>query len=568
MDQARITKCGYEFMESVINWHLLCKFLNMKKANLLFLFIFGVAVAQAQSEQRVESNVTNVTVFLNKAQVTREVKSRVGAGRTTLVVSGITSLLDQQSIQVSGKGNVVIEGISHRQNFLNEFNLPPKLKSLRDSVELLQRQIALEQSQKEILNKEEQMLLSNQKIGGAQSNLTVAELKGMADFYRARLTELVTARMKQDEKVKKLNERLSKKQLQLNEQNDLYNRNTSEVVVSLSAEAATNVELVVNYVVANAGWMPVYDLRAINTKSPIQLRYKANVFQSTGEEWNNVNLTLSTANPNEGGLKPELYTWMLDFYYPEYVRARREKLSATGAVHRAAPVENEEMAVADMQLQEVVTTAAYTSTIQTSLNTEFAIGLPYSVSSSNKPTLVDIRSYELKADYSYSVAPKLDKDAFLIAKALGWEEFSLLPGEANIFFEGTFVSTTVIDPNNIKDTLSVSLGRDKRVVVQREKLKDFSSRKLIGANKRDSYTFEISVRNTKAEAIKILVEDQVPVSANSQIEVTVTDTGTARYDKTTGKLVWELSLQPNETKKVQFKYEVKYPKDKVISGLD
>lgn len=542
----------------------------MNRSNLvLIVFLMTLSVAFAQEEQRVESKITDVTVFLNKAQVTRAVKSRVNVGKSTLVLSGITSLLDQQSIQVSGKGKVVIEGISHRQNFLNEFNLPTKLRSLKDSVELLQRQIALEQSQKEILNKEEQMLVSNQKIGGTQSNLTVVELKAMADFYRTRLTDIVTNRMKQDEKIKKLNERLVKTQRQYNEQNELYSRNTSEIVVALSAEAASPVELEVKYVVANAGWQPVYDLRATDTKSPIQLNYKANVFQSTGEEWANVKLTLSTANPNEGGLKPELYTWTLDFYRPIVYRNYENSRGASKKTMEGAPspAEMDREEAAPLQAT-MLTSADYTSTIQTSLNTEFSISLPYTVSSANKPTLVDIRNHEMKAEYIYSIAPKLDKDAFLIAKAIGWEEFSLLPGEANIFFEGTFVSTTFIDPNNIKDTLSVSLGRDKRVAVKREKLKDFSSKKAIGSNQRDSYAFEISLRNTKTEAIKIVVEDQAPVSSNSQIEVTVSDVGGARYNKTTGKLSWELSLQPNEIKKVQFKYEVKYPKDKQLNGTE
>ena len=212
-------------------------------------------------------------------------------------------------------------------------------------------------------------------------------------------------------------------------------------------------------------------------------------------------------------------------------------------------------------------TSDFVTTIQTSLNTEFEIGLPYTVSSASKPTLVDVRSYEMKADYEYSVAPKLDQDAFLLARATGWEEFNLLPGEANVFFEGTFVGKSYIDPNNIKDTLSVSLGRDKRIVVKREKLKDFTTRKMIGGNQRDSYAWEVSVRNTKSEVVKITVEDQVPVSQNSQIEVTVSDIGGARYNKDTGKLIWNMTLQPNETKKVVFKYEVKYPKDKQVSGL-
>ena len=530
----------------------------------IFIAVLAIALPGfAQVEKSVDSKITNVTVFLNKAQVSREIKTRVEGGKTNLIITGLTAQLDQQSIQAAGSGNFIILGIAHRQNFLNELNTPKSLSILKDSLEYFQRQLTLEQSQKEILNKEEQMLLSNQKIGGMNQNLTVTELKAMADFYRVRLGDIVTSRMKQDEKIKKINGKITKLQRQVNEQSDLYSRNTSEIVVSVSAEASTTIDLDVNYVVANAGWYPVYDLRAINTKSPIQLNYKANVYQSTGEEWKNVKLKLSTANPSQGGLKPELYSWYLDFYKPVYTE---RSYKATGAVHRAAPAAEDKLEEVAMEAP-ALTTAEFVTTVQTSLNTEFDIALPYTVTSSNKPTLVDIRNYEMKADYQYAVAPKLDHEAFLMARATGWEEFSLLPGEANIFFEGTFVGQSYIDPNNIKDTLSISLGRDKRIVVKREKLKDFTTRKAIGTSQRDSYAYEISVRNTKNEPIKIVVEDQVPVSQNSQIEVMVSDVGRAAYNKTTGKLTWEMNLQPNETKKVIYKFEVKYPKDKQVSGL-
>lgn len=539
----------------------------MKNLMLAALLSLGVICAEAQNDKSVESKITNVTVFLNKAQVTREVQTRIEAGKTNLIVAGLTSQLDPESIQVAGKGSFIILGISHRQNFLNEFNMPKALRNLKDSVEHLQKQVNLEQSQKEILNKEEQMLLSNQKIGGTNQNLTVAELKSMADFYRSRLSEIVTSRMKQEEKIRKLNDRIAKLQQQINSQNEMYGRNTSEIVVSVSADGASAVDLIVNYVVANAGWYPVYDVRAIDTKNPIQLSYKANVFQSTGEEWKNVKLKLSTANPNLGGLKPELYTWYLDFQVPvSYAAsgaARGEyamKPAPVAAMRRNDEVAREEQGPAS-EVNQFVTT------LQTSLNTEFDIALPYTVTSATKPTLVDIRKYEMKAQYSYSVAPKLDLDAFLLAKATGWEEFNLLPGEANIFFEGTFVSKTAIDPNNIKDTLTISLGRDRRIVVKREKLKDLTSRKVIGGTQKESYSWEISVRNTKTDAIKITVEDQLPVSQNTQIEVTPMNTGGSAFNKDTGKMVWNLTLQPNETKKLSYQFEVKYPKDKIVTGL-
>lgn len=550
-------------MEMRVILHLIDKILKIMTNQLLTsALVMSSLVSMAQPDKPVDSKITDVTVFLNKAQVSRVVKTKVEAGKTNVIVTGLSSQLDPQSVQVSGKGGIIILGTSHRQNFLSEFNLPKPLRMLKDSVETLQRQIVLEQSQKEILSKEEQMLLSNQKIGGANQNLTVTELKGMADFYRTRLGDIVSLRMKQDEKIKKLNERIAKLNTQINSENELYRRNTSELVVSVSAEVATAIELQVRYVVANAGWSPVYDLRAADTKNPVQLSYKANVFQSTGEEWSNVKLKLSTANPNLSGQKPELNAWYLNFYYPiAYEMAKRKSMAGAPA----APLK--EMTAEDDFEMKVASVADYVTTIQTALNTEFDIALPYTVASSARPVVVDIRNYDMKADYIYSVAPKLDADAFLMARATGWEEFNLLPGEANIFFEGTFVGKSFIDPNSIQDTLAVSLGRDKRIVVKREKLKDLTSKSFLGSSRKESYSWEISVRNTKTDAVKIIVEDQVPVSQNTQIEVTTVDLGGAKYNKDTGKLTWEVELKPNETRKLVYKFDVKYPKDKQVSGL-
>lgn len=291
------------------------KLKTMKKLAVVLLSILA-SNCFAQTNQSTGSRITEVTVFLNRAQVTRQVHTQLNAGKTNLIVNGLTSMLDPESIQVSGKGNFIILGTSHQQNYLSELNMPKGLRQLKDSVEFLQNQAAFENTQKEILNKEEQMLLSNQKIGGNNQNLTVTELKAMADFYRARLTDIASSRMKEDDKIKKLNEHIVRLQQQINTQNELHQRNTSEIIVSVSADAATSADFEISYVVGNAGWTPQYDIRAINTKSPLQLNYKANVFQSTGEEWKNVKLKLSTANPSQSGLKPELVAWYLDFFNP------------------------------------------------------------------------------------------------------------------------------------------------------------------------------------------------------------------------------------------------------------
>ena len=180
---------------------------------------------------------------------------------------------------------------------------------------------------------------------------------------------------------------------------------------------------------------------------------------------------------------------------------------------------------------------------------------------------MDIQNHNLTAEYKYSSAPKLDKDAFLLASIAGWEELNLLPGEANVYFEGTFINNTYIDPNNTEDTLKLSLGRDKRIVISRERVKDFTSKKVIGGKKKELYIFEIEVRNTQSGPVMITIEDQVPVSQNKEITVELISRAGAQYEESTGKLTWELELAPKESKKLSFEFEVQYPKDKVISGL-
>ena len=529
--------------------------------NILFFpfILFFVLAASAQEDKIVESKITHVTVFLNKAQVTRESKTRIPEGKTNIVISGLTAQLDPNSIQVSAKGNFTLLGISHQQNYLSDLATPGRLKILQDSVSLLQDKILFENVQKQILDKEEQMLISNQKIGGANQNLPVNELKSMAEFFRARLSEIALARLKHDEKIKDLTERLSRSQRQIQALNEMGTRNTSEIVVAVSAKSPTDVELVIDYVAANAGWVPLYDLRAINTKEPLSLFYKANVFQRTGENWNNVKLRLSTANPTLGGVKPDLQPWLIDFYQKQYYDKYQKRAGREDAPAPSQAMESK---------AEAGTIADFVTVQQTSVNTQFDISLPYTVISASKPTTVDIGRFDLNASFRYAATPKLDQDAFLMAGVTGWSDLNLLPGDANVFFEGTFVGKTFIDPQSIKDTLFLSMGRDKRIVLKREKVKDFNSHAVIGLNQKEDHGFEINVRNNQSVPVTITIEDQVPVSGNSDIQVNLLDGGGAKYTSADGKLVWEITLKPNENRKLTYRFEVKFPKEKLVAGLN
>jgi uncharacterized protein (TIGR02231 family) len=485
-----------------------------------------------------------------------------------VVLGGLSHSIDPSSIQVSGKGSFIILGVKHQKNYLQEQEMPRNLRVLTDSLTWYSNQLIFKRNGKEVLNKEEALLLANQSIGG-EEGLTAAQLKEMADFFRNRMNEISLEKIDVDEEIKVLNKRITAIKQQINEKRAGWVRNTGEIIVSISSKSPTKAVLDVSYVVNNAGWNPTYDIRANDTDSPIELNYKASVYQNTGVAWKDINLTLSTSNPALGGQKPYLSTWYLNIYQPIVGAVTRGAARTQDKASMA--FENDgwggEEEVEYLEAPEPEFVADYTQTVQTSLNTQFEIALKYSVPSGGKPELVDIQNHELKADYEYSAAPKLDRDAFLLASITGWEELSLLPGEASVYFEGTFISNSYIDPNNTQDTLKLSLGRDKRIVIDRERVKDYTSKKIIGGKKKELFIFEIEVRNTKSEKVSITLEDQVPISQNKEITVDLISRGGAKYEESTGKLTWVLYLEPKETRKLSFEFEVLYPKDKVISGL-
>ncbi|NCX96668.1 MAG: DUF4139 domain-containing protein, partial [Chitinophagia bacterium] len=144
---------------------------------------------------------------------------------------------------------------------------------------------------------------------------------------------------------------------------------------------------------------------------------------------------------------------------------------------------------------------------------------------------------------------------------------SLLPGETGIFYEGTYVGKGFIDPKSTKDTMKLSIGRDKKIVITRERDKKLRATKLLGSTVNDTYAYTIAVRNTRKQKATIEIEDQMPVSNDKDIVVETIDNDKAEYDAPTGKMKWTLELQPGETKKITFSYSITYPKGKRINGL-
>jgi len=198
------------------------------------------------------------------------------------------------------------------------------------------------------------------------------------------------------------------------------------------------------------------------------------------------------------------------------------------------------------------------------LSAEFEIEKSYTIPSDDKPYIVDVVDYELPTLYKYYAVPKMEKDAFLLARITNWQDLNLIEGTANIYFGGTFVGQSYISTRNVTDTLDISLGRDKKVMVTRTKLKDFSATKYIGSNRKETHAYRMVVKNNRKVPIEIEVLDQLPVSQDSDIEVSAVEISNAKKNDLTGELKWLHKIEPNQTQTIDLTFTVKYPKSKPI----
>jgi uncharacterized protein (TIGR02231 family) len=531
----------------------------MKKFMLvLFCALVALHVSADDKPKAVKSKIKSVTVFLSGAQVTNVAEVSIPSGSSTVVFEDLTSNINPQSIQVKGEGNFSILSVSHQLNYLKSKEVTDEIRHLQDSIAILQKEIDYQNAILSVYNDEESMVLANKELAGNNNGVKAVDIKDAADFYRTRLTEIRTTKLGISAKIKVLSDRWQILSSQLSTLNSTQNDPTSEIVVILAADASITAKFTIQYLVYNAGWVPSYDMRAIDVKNPIELVYKANVWQTTGKDWENVDLTLCTGNPTQSGSKPILNPWYLAFYtaYAYDYEQGAGRANAPTSVATETSVD---------KLETAKTGAEYTIVNENQTNVEFDISIPYSIPCDGKYKIVEIQKNTLPAEYQYYCAPKIDPDAFLMARVSGWEQYNLLAGESNLFFEGTYLGKSYIDPRYTKDTLDISLGRDGSISITREKLKDFSSTKQIGTNTKETFTFEITVRNKKKNAISIVVEDQIPVSTDKDIVVEQIELSGGTLNEETGKLIWKFDLAPSETKKIKLSYSVKYPKDKTIN---
>ena len=657
----------------------------------------------------VPSKIKEVTVYLSGAQITRTATCQLQEGTNEVVFTGLSHKIDESSIQISGLNAVSILSIAYDMDYLEQSESNPKVTLWENQIKSLELKIALLNNTIAGLEEEQKVITANRLVSTDNQALDLEKVKQISQYYRERITsiknEIFTANLEINEY--KLETIALKKQL--GEVNNAPEKEQGEIVIRFSAPIATSLEVTLSYLVQDAGWVPNYDIKSSGLNTPLNLAYKANVYQKTGQDWDNVKVVLSSGNPNYNIAKPNLEAKYLNFvnsYQKRYSPSAKKKgyaynpnvkkvvgtvtdasglplpgvnvdikgtshgtttnfdgnysldvpygqelvFSYIGMYTQEMPLYSSIMNIGleedASQLDEVVVvgysslsgsvpgvrirgansfsakqeqnltpkplyivdgiprngfsegdldeseiqnieilkgenaSAIYGSrgvhgvvvittkkshTKEGATKTEFAVNKPYSIISDGDITAIEINSFKMPASYEYFAAPVINENVFLTASFKDWEKHQLVPGEANIYFEGTYVGKTTLDPYTTKKEMAISLGMDNNITISRQQDRNFKSKSLTGSNRVLDRTYNLEIKNNKNISINLKVMDRIPKSQNKEIKVSDIITNNAEFDQKKGLLTWNMELSPKESKKEQFSFKVKYPKGRYIS---
>ena len=634
----------------------------MTAALMIVMVANGEKTMASTNRQKVTASIKHVTVFTNGAQVERSQSVNLLAGEQVITFTGLSPYTDVKSMQIKARGKLTVLGVNYRTIHPDSLQ---RVKQLREAEKLVKSTEEKERelkAQLEVVNAQLEMVKTNSSIGNRTTVTPLANIKELNNYYAQETLELKKKAIAIDQELEKLADIREKQEKTVDSIAHLKLKTMTEADLTLQVAQAGKVEFDLTYYVRNAGWYPTYDIRSEGLGLPLQLSYKANMFQNTKEEWNNIPVTLSSANPSRSNIAPELRTYWIDYgkLAPRYNNELGTEGSVSGVVldeegepligcsvmvvgtslssvtdvngrysialprgksqlrfayvgylSQTCSVKgstlNVRMKEDNTALEEVVVVGYGVSKkgkgktsrrqedasrtlegaapgIAVSKQTEmpeseliavneqkaqfgyeFEIKQPLTLLSDGKTTTTEIARYQLPATYQYLGIPRADKDAFLVADATDWQQYSLLEGEANVYFENSFIGKTILDPAVANDTLHFSLGRDNGIRMQRTKVSARSTRRLLASNQEQDMTWRITVKNSRKEAVSLLLQDQIPVSQNSNITVTTEELSGGQLDKSTGIIVWQLQLQPNEQREFIVQYSVKYPKSRRLT---
>ncbi|MFO7790122.1 MAG: DUF4139 domain-containing protein [Bacteroidales bacterium] len=544
----------------------------MKTPGILFSLMIMFTITYAGEETKLQTTPDKITVYTNGAEISRKANFAYSQKRQTIVFDSLSPYLKDNSIQVQGHGDFTILDVKYRMQQPDPLHkdadkMPPRIKKeiklLEDSIRLKGYTVTGYQNKLEVLQTEKDLLLNNSLISGNGGD-TIPELRETLIFLRKKLNNIneeILRITREKYPHEQTYSRMKNRLTELKAWNQQKNTNTSEqsvpqVVVNIAGNSKGKGSIELSYLVNNAGWNASYDIRASENEE-INLVYKANIYQNTGSDWEDVKLTLSTLNPNQNQYKPVLPVW-----YAYYIRPHNETVSRDGN-RTTAVAQSQSVSLAEDK--ESAQAYQHTNAVSSMLNVEYQVNLDFTIPSDGKHHTVPIQNKNLGADFSYYAAPKLDNKAYLMAQITDWQDLDLLQGKANLYFNGKYNGQTNITPQTTNDSMEITLGRANGIIIEHEKESSEEKPQIVGSWVTETVTYKISIRNTTSRKIKIRVEDNIPHSTTKDLEVKLKNSDGAEFNEDNSHLSWDLNLAAGKTKTRTYSFDVKYDKDKPVN---
>lgn len=551
----------------------------------VIIFLTTITSLFSQDTARADASLVAATVYFGSgAELTQSAKVNVSTSTKNIVISQLSTNLDINSLQVNLPEYAALLS-QHFSIFtpVTPVVINPLIKKFQDSIKLFQKEETRNRSraaiQQDILdktNKLVELVISNRKnetITSEEALKLINANNDKIEKIKSNLFELEEAYNDLEEKIAALQTKISEEQ---NKPSASKVKPYGQLILQVICSKGGEVPISFSYFTQAAGFTPLYDVRVNSKTNEIRLVYKASITQSTGIDWKQTKLTLSTATPSWSSTAPLLTPWYLQQYTQQlykqlqpvvnnyYMNSIQSVVTDDKKLERAMAGK---VAGADVNTIDPSTLQRFTTLNESQLNTNFEIDLPYNIESDGQVHSVTIKEEKINATLKNYGVPKLDKDAYLLAEVSDWQNLDLLPGVANIIMDNTYLGKSVIDPNSTADTLNLSLGKDKRVAIKRAVVKEYTSTKTTGSTTKQIFTYELTVKNNKTTDVDLILKDQYPISTIKDVTVTLEDNGGAMVSPDNNVLTWKLALKPGESKKIRFTYTVKYPKEIKIANL-
>ncbi|MDF7798231.1 mucoidy inhibitor MuiA family protein [Pontiellaceae bacterium B1224] len=546
----------------------------------------------------VSSQVTDVTVYSDRAQVTRTADVQLKPGMNQLVFDELPEAIDSRGIQVDGLGAAVVLDVRYRVENLEDISKEiwkefyAKEEALRLEIEAVGQRIEAFRTSKEFLKKISSKVTSPRPEEG-EPELDPQSWKRMLDMHLTRRMAYDAEIRKAEKELKALQKKLSKVQADLKNAGARRVRQRRVVEIDVEATEAGKAQLKLSYLVRGPGWTPAYDVRVDTEQRRMGLTYYAMVRQNTGEDWSDVAVKLSTANPGQGGQHPELQPWRIQpvavrvskvHRYPQNYNVETGQRTApvvkpydveSGQVQIDAKfVEYSEGALEELGFDWSVYGRNKATTSNQGTAVVFEIKSRSEIASDNVEHRVTIGNRLLPAHFRYSTVPKNDATAFLKARTTNASDYPFLAGKANIFLDGGYVASSDLELVPPGEDFWVFLGVDQGMKVEHKLIKRYeSSEGFLRKKVRYTYEYLLTVKNTHDKPEEFIIWDRLPISENEEVEVKLlepdysSNTEALTLDDSQ-RLQWFQTLEPGEERKIPFSFYIEMPKGMKVEGVN